>query len=80
MSPGVYEFCLRESHSTLLGTVDLAAARIMSAPSCVWRAEHKVVQLKAAKECGLLIPETVVTNEPSAVKAKADPILSPAWK
>jgi glutathione synthase/RimK-type ligase-like ATP-grasp enzyme len=69
MSPGVYDFCLRESRSTLLGTVNIAGTRIMSSPECVWRAEHKLIQLKMANECGLLIPETVVTNEPSAVEA-----------
>jgi glutathione synthase/RimK-type ligase-like ATP-grasp enzyme len=69
MSSGVYDFCLREARSTLLGVVDVSSARIMSPPDCVWRAEHKVVQLSVARECGLLIPETVVTNEPAAVEA-----------
>lgn len=68
MSPGVFEFCLRESRSTLLGIVTALPSRVMSPPSKVWAAEHKIAQLQAAIDCELTIPDTVVTNEAAAVR------------
>ena len=72
MDPGVHEFCLRESRAALLGAL-LAAiprtARWMSDPTAVWVAEHKLKQLAAAHECGLCIPETVVTNDGRSAQA-----------
>jgi glutathione synthase/RimK-type ligase-like ATP-grasp enzyme len=69
MAPGIYDFCLRESRATLLGALCAWPAKAMSRPENVWHAEHKLVQLRAAVKCGLDVPETVVTNEPEAVRA-----------
>jgi glutathione synthase/RimK-type ligase-like ATP-grasp enzyme len=68
MLPGVYDFCVREARSALLGALLLKPTRIMSPPARVWEAEHKIFQLAAAQAAGLLIPETVITNDPHEVR------------
>jgi glutathione synthase/RimK-type ligase-like ATP-grasp enzyme len=68
MQSGIYDFCLRESRSALLGMTLAQPVRIMSSPENIWAAEHKTMQLMAAQSVGLLIPETVVTNDPFEVK------------
>lgn len=75
MDPGVYEFCIRESRSALLGLLLAAvpsSARWMSHPVAIWSAEHKLLQLAAAKSLGLPVPDTVVTNDPAVVRATYD--------
>lgn len=75
MDEGVYDFCLRESRASLLGTLLGALpidARWMSAPTAVWSAEHKVLQLAVARECELLVPDTLVTNDADAARAAFD--------
>jgi glutathione synthase/RimK-type ligase-like ATP-grasp enzyme len=69
MNPGVHEFCTRESSAALVGTVLGMAERIMSAPDRLWAAEHKLLQLKAARHAGLTIPDTIVTNDADAVRS-----------
>lgn len=68
MNPGVYDFCLRESRSALLGTLLSLSRRVMSPPERVWAAEHKLFQLATAKSVGLRIPETVVTNDAERIR------------
>jgi glutathione synthase/RimK-type ligase-like ATP-grasp enzyme len=67
MLPGIYDFCLRESRSTLLGSLLTQSIPIMSAPASIWAAEHKIYQLAIAQRTGLHIPETLVTNDPNEV-------------
>jgi len=66
MDEGVYDFCVRESraalHGALLGGLP-SEARWMSPPPAVWAAEHKLFQLRVARDVGMVIPETVVTND-----------------
>jgi glutathione synthase/RimK-type ligase-like ATP-grasp enzyme len=72
MDPGVYDFCLREGRAALVGTLLAAlpvATRWMSDPRAVWAAELKLYQLATARRAGLMIPETVVTNEAEEVRA-----------
>ena len=69
MDKGVYEFCLQENRSALLGSLASCDTRWMSHPANVWRAELKPFQLHAAKELGLRIPRTLVTNDPSAIRS-----------
>lgn len=45
------------------------AARWMSQPAAVWQAEYKPFQLSLATEVGFQIPRTIVTNDPSAIRA-----------
>jgi len=67
-SPGIYEFCMRESRAALVGTILGLRKRIMSPPANIWAAEHKIFQLATAKSVGLSVPETIVTNKPAAVR------------
>jgi glutathione synthase/RimK-type ligase-like ATP-grasp enzyme len=72
MDAGVYDFCLRESRAALLGTLLGALpanARWLSQPTAVWVAEHKLFQLAIARDCGLTIPDTIVTNEAADARA-----------
>jgi glutathione synthase/RimK-type ligase-like ATP-grasp enzyme len=69
MNPGVYDFCLRESRSALLGTLLSLGRRVMSPPERVWAAEHKLLQLATAEAVGLRVPETVVTNDAEQIRA-----------
>lgn len=68
MNAGVYDFCLRESRSTLLGMLLASGGRFMSPPAAVWAAENKIFQLETARRLGIPIPQTVVTNNPLAVR------------
>jgi glutathione synthase/RimK-type ligase-like ATP-grasp enzyme len=69
MDEGVYTFCLQENRAVLLGSLLSLNARWMSHPTAVWRAEFKPFQLSSAVECGLRIPRTLVTNDPSAIRS-----------
>lgn len=69
MNPGVYDFCIRESRSTLLGMLLTASVPIMSPPAAVWAAENKCYQLARARDVGLPIPRTLITNSPAAIRS-----------
>lgn len=69
MDPGIYDFCLRESRTAMLGGVLTQAVSWMSHPGHVWIAEFKPYQLQIAKQVGLRIPKTIVSNDPVAIRA-----------
>ena len=69
MSEGVYDFCLRESRATVVGSVLAMGCRTMSPPANVWAAEHKLYQLSIAASVGLAFPDTVVTNDATQIRA-----------
>lgn len=69
MSEGVYDFCLREARAAAIGSLLTLRARWMSPPEKTWAAEHKPYQLATAASVGLVIPETIVTNDPREVLA-----------
>lgn len=69
MDAGIYDFCLQETRSALLGSVMNLSTRWMSHPAAVWQAEYKPHQLSVAKSIGLSIPRTLVTNDPAAIRA-----------
>jgi glutathione synthase/RimK-type ligase-like ATP-grasp enzyme len=68
MNAGVFDFCLQEARAALIGTTLAHTARWMSHPAAIWCAEHKAYQLQIARECGFLIPETVITNDPDVIR------------
>jgi glutathione synthase/RimK-type ligase-like ATP-grasp enzyme len=67
MDPGIYDFCVRETRALITGAVIGCEARWMSHPTNLWQAEHKPYQLVLAKEMGLHIPRTVITNDPTLI-------------
>jgi hypothetical protein len=69
MGAGVYDFCVRESRSALMGMLLARPERVMSQPANIWRSEHKLLQLVVAREAGLIVPDTVFTNDPGEVRA-----------
>lgn len=72
MDTGVYEFCLQETRSTLLGCVLALTGRWMSHPAAVWKSEFKPFQLALATQIGLSIPPTIITNDPRAIRKAFD--------
>jgi MvdD-like protein with pre-ATP grasp domain len=67
MDPGVYDFCMRETRSALIGGLLGQNTRWMSRPGAIWEAEFKPYQLHLASELGLKIPRTLISNKPDRV-------------
>jgi glutathione synthase/RimK-type ligase-like ATP-grasp enzyme len=66
----VRRFCELESNTFFRGS--LAAATgipVVNDPMAEWAAEHKPLQLAAARQAGLRVPRTVMTNDPVAIRA-----------
>jgi MvdC family ATP-grasp ribosomal peptide maturase len=62
--------CVRESGAALEGFFDgLAGARWVNDPVRERAAENKLLQLRAAREAGLDIPPTLLTNDPASARA-----------
>lgn len=70
MEPKLREGALRESVAALAGFLDgFHRARWIDPPDVVRRAENKLRQLRVAREVGLDVPPTLMTNDPEAVRA-----------
>jgi glutathione synthase/RimK-type ligase-like ATP-grasp enzyme len=64
------EGALRESTAALAGFLDgFHRARWIDPPHVVRHAENKLRQLRIAREVGLEVPSTLMTNDPEAVRA-----------
>ena len=62
--------CARESFAALEGFLDgLAGARWVNDPRRERAAEDKLRQLRAAREAGLEVPRTLLTNDPAEARA-----------
>jgi len=70
--PGVRKFAIDECYDFLRGLWYSLDCLWVSHPDAIRRAEHKIVQLGAAANCGLLIPETLVSNSPEDAQAFVD--------
>lgn len=68
MDAGVYDFCVRESRSALIGGLIGHDTRWMSHPGAIWRAEFKPYQLQVAAQIGLEIPKTLISNRPESIR------------
>jgi glutathione synthase/RimK-type ligase-like ATP-grasp enzyme len=65
--------CLRrewsEFHDNLYALCDeLSNALWVNAPTAAFMTENKIVQLHAARQCGLSYPETLVSNDPQEIR------------
>lgn len=67
LSPVERHHCLREAKYGLGGVLASLPVLWVNHPSRLADAAYKPVQLVRAHECGLSVPETVVTNEPESV-------------
>lgn len=69
LAPQFKEACLRESQATLTGFWDsLTGAIWLDNLAQIDRANNKLLQLRLASEIGLIIPPTIVTNNPQSVR------------
>lgn len=69
LDPGVYDFCVRETRSALIGGMLGADTRWMSNPAAIWKAEFKPHQLHLAKDLGFDLPRTLISNNPDSILA-----------
>jgi ATP-grasp ribosomal peptide maturase len=68
LTPAQREFAQRESRAVMAG--------LLASLSCVWvnhparlaEADSKVSQLRAAQRCGLEVPRTLITNDPTTAR------------
>ena len=72
--PAHAEYCLRESEWFVRGTLfgldqSVPESRWMSHPTRVLRAESKIEQLRVAGTVGLRCPATLISNDPSQIRA-----------
>lgn len=68
MDAGVYDFCVRENRSALIGGLIGQEARWMSHPEAIWKAEFKPYQLQVAAQVGLDVPKTLISNRPVSIR------------
>lgn len=69
LAPQFRDACIRESQATLTGFWDsLRSARWLDHLTQINTAKDKLLQLRLAMEVGLVIPPTLVTNNPNAVR------------
>ena len=82
MDLGVKEFCTRESYYALEGLWASLDVFWVSDPFNIRKAENKPFQLHVASGMGLLIPRTLISNNPEEIKVffeycKADIVIKP---
>jgi glutathione synthase/RimK-type ligase-like ATP-grasp enzyme len=66
--------CAAQARDAFFGALALLEDElvVINRPGPQARAEHKVVQLRAARAAGLTLPPTLVTNDPAAARAFVD--------
>jgi glutathione synthase/RimK-type ligase-like ATP-grasp enzyme len=69
MAPGVRETCVAASELALVGLLESLQVFQVDPYLHKARADHKPLQLAVAQRLGLAIPETVISNDPDAVRA-----------
>jgi glutathione synthase/RimK-type ligase-like ATP-grasp enzyme len=69
LSPVERQHCIREAKYGLGGVLASLPTLWVNHPSRLADCAYKPVQLVRAHECGLAVPETVITNEPDTVRS-----------
>lgn len=62
---------IQESHKTIIGAIASIKAFHLDPLPCIRHAENKQLQLQVARELGIEIPRTLITNNPAAVRELA---------
>lgn len=68
MEPQLRAASLKESERTIQGAIASIKAFHLDPVPCIRHAENKQLQLQVAKELGLEIPRTLMTNHPQSVR------------
>jgi len=71
MQPGVRETCVSASELAVVGLLDSLQVFQLDPFWTKMRADNKPHQLRIAQRAGLVVPETIVSNDPAAVRAFA---------
>jgi MvdD family ATP-grasp ribosomal peptide maturase len=71
MDPQLRRAAIDQSRATVQGMIASLDAFHLDPVHCLRRAENKQLQLKTARQVGLEIPRTLITNEPEAVRQLA---------
>ncbi|MGO9180217.1 MAG: hypothetical protein ACLQBX_10230 [Candidatus Limnocylindrales bacterium] len=66
------DFAAAESRDAFRGGLLAADVDWLNSPVSLWRAEHKMVQLRTAHDLGLPCPATIVTNDATVARAFLD--------
>ncbi|QKW08025.1 ATP-grasp ribosomal peptide maturase [Streptomyces sp. NA04227] len=77
MSDAERRFAAAQARSGLGGILSALDCRWVNHPAAMSRAEYKPHQLATARQCGLTIPRTLITNNPAAVREFVDGIAGP---
>ncbi len=67
--PEERRFASREAREALWGAVHAAGLPIYNSPQAETKAGYKPYQLRVAQECGLRVPDTLITNSEAEVAA-----------
>ncbi len=62
-------FCVRENSALLVGALAATGVPIINHPTAEVSAGRKPLQLRTAQEAGLLIPQTLMSNDPERIRA-----------
>ncbi|HEX3761079.1 MAG TPA: hypothetical protein VHW23_20430 [Kofleriaceae bacterium] len=79
MAPGVRETCVAAAERAVFGLLDSVPAFQLDPRWNQLRADSKPDQLRLARRLGLDIPDTIITNDPAAVRAfarRAGPVVA----
>ncbi|MEV6120747.1 ATP-grasp ribosomal peptide maturase [Streptomyces sp. NPDC052077] len=68
MSGPEERFAAAQARAGLGGVLSAMGCRWVNHPTAMARAEYKPVQLAVARDCGLRIPSTLITNRPEEVR------------
>ena len=73
LDPAAHELVNRDSRASLLGLIATEfTGRYVSDPEATRAAENKLVQLRAARQAGLRVPDTLVSSDPAQVRRFCD--------
>lgn len=68
LAPAVVSFTYSECHEAVHGCLAALTATWVNPPEKDERAHHKPLQLELARQLGLQVPETLISNDPAAVR------------
>ncbi|QKV91907.1 ATP-grasp ribosomal peptide maturase [Streptomyces sp. NA02950] len=77
MSEPERRFAAAQARTGLGGVITALNCRWVNHPAAMSRAEYKPLQLATARDCGMTVPPTLITNAPDTVRAFVGDIAGP---